>query len=163
VVLGRRGAAQASFTAPELRELGRLESVDMVVDPQNIELDPASQAEIEEDRTAKASLKYLREYALRTEHPAPRRVTLRFLASPVEIVGTGGRVTAVKVEHNELVVDSNGGSGRKGRVGWRSSRLVSCCVPLATVRCQSRECRSTLPPLPALRHEAWCQVLLTLV
>jgi ferredoxin--NADP+ reductase len=114
VVLGRRGAAQASFTTPELRELGRLEGVDVVVDPQNIELDPASQAEVEEDRTAKANLKYLREYALRTEHPAPRRITLRFLASPVEIIGTGGRVAAVKVEHNELVVDSNGGLRSKG-------------------------------------------------
>jgi len=114
VVLGRRGAAQASFTTPELRELGRLEGVDVVVDPQDIQLDPASQAEVEEDRTAKANLKYLREYALRTEHPAPRRITLRFLASPVEIIGTGGRVAAVKVEHNELVVDSNGGLRSKG-------------------------------------------------
>ena len=42
VVLGRCGAAQASFTTPELRELGRLEGVDVVVDPENIELDSAS-------------------------------------------------------------------------------------------------------------------------
>src|SRR5215203_4118134 len=114
VVLGRRGAAQASFTTPELRELGRLEGVDVVVDPQNIELDPASQAGVEEDRTAKANLKYLREYAFRTEHPAPRRITLRFLASPVELLGMDERVAAVKVEHNELVVDSNGGLRSKG-------------------------------------------------
>jgi ferredoxin--NADP+ reductase len=32
----------------------------------------------------------------------------------VEIIGTGGRVAAVKVEHNELVVDSNGGLRSKG-------------------------------------------------
>jgi ferredoxin--NADP+ reductase len=88
--------------------------VDVIVDPQNIELDLASQAEVEEDRTAKANLECLHEYATRTEHIAPRRITLRFLASPVEIVGMNGRITALRFEHNELVVDSNGGLRSKG-------------------------------------------------
>jgi ferredoxin--NADP+ reductase len=114
VVLGRRGAAQASFTTPELRELGKLEGVDVIVDPQNIELDAASQAEIEEDRTAKANLKYLRRYAARTDHTASRRLTLRFLASPVEVIGVDGRVAALKLEQNELVVDPNGGLRSRG-------------------------------------------------
>lgn len=114
VVLGRRGAAQASFTNPEIKELGKLEGVDVIVDPQNIELDPASHAEVEEDRTARANLECLHEYATRTEHAAPRRIVLRFLASPVEIVGVNGRITALKIEHNELVVDSNGGLRSKG-------------------------------------------------
>jgi ferredoxin/flavodoxin---NADP+ reductase len=39
---------------------------------------------------------------------------MRFLASPVEIVGVNGRITAVRIEHNELVVDSNGGLRSKG-------------------------------------------------
>src|SRR5206468_5542990 len=81
VVLGRRGAAQASFTTPELRELGKLDGVDVVVDRRNIELDPASQAEAETDRTARNNLRYLREYAARREHTAARRIILRFLAS----------------------------------------------------------------------------------
>jgi ferredoxin/flavodoxin---NADP+ reductase len=55
-----------------------------------------------------------REYAVRTQHTAPRRITLRFRVSPVEIVGVNGRMTAVKIEHNELVVDSNGGLRSKG-------------------------------------------------
>jgi ferredoxin/flavodoxin---NADP+ reductase len=112
--LGRRGAAQASFTNPEIRELGKLEGVDVIVDPQNIELDPASLVAIEDDRTAKANLECLHAYAARMQHTAPRRITLRFLASPVEIVGVNGRMTAVKIEHNELVVDSNGGLRSKG-------------------------------------------------
>jgi len=114
VVLGRRGAVQASFTTPELRELGKLDGVDVVVDRRNIELDPASQAEAEEDRTAKANLRYLREYATRIEHTAPRRITLRFLASPVEIVGRRGQIANLKIERNALVVDSNGGLRSKG-------------------------------------------------
>ena len=114
VVLGRRGAAQAAFTTPEIKELGKLEGVDVIVDPQNIELDPASLVDIETDRTAKANLECLHEYATRTEHIAPRRITMRFLASPVEIVGVNGRITAVRIERNELVVDPNGGLRSKG-------------------------------------------------
>jgi len=114
VVLGRRGAAQAAFTTPEIKELGKLEGVDVIVDPHNIELDPASLVDIESDRTAKANLECLHTYATRTEHIAPRRITMRFLASPVEIVGVNGRMAAVRIERNELVVDSNGGLRSKG-------------------------------------------------
>jgi len=114
VVLGRRGAAQAAFTTPEIKELGKLEGVDVVVDPHNIELDPASLVEIEEDRTAKANLECLHAYATRTQHTAPRRITMRFLASPAEIVDVNGRMRAVRIERNELVVDSNGGLRSKG-------------------------------------------------
>src|SRR5436305_3922372 len=114
VVLGRRGAAQAAFTTPEIKELGKLEGVDVVVNPHNIELDPASLVEIEADRTAKANLECLHAYATRTEQSAPRSITMRFLASPAEIVGMNGRMTAVRIECNELVVDSNGGLRSKG-------------------------------------------------
>jgi ferredoxin--NADP+ reductase len=114
VVLGRRGAAQAAFTTPEIKELGTLEGVDVVVDPHNIELDPASLVDIESDRTAKANLECLHAYATRTEHTAPRCITMRFLASPVEIVGMNGRMTGVRIERNELVVDANGGLRSKG-------------------------------------------------
>jgi ferredoxin/flavodoxin---NADP+ reductase len=114
VVLGRRGAAQAPFTTPEIKELGKLEGVDVIVDPDNIELDPASRAEVEEDRTARANLECLHGYAAHTEHTAPRRITLRFLASPAEILGEHGRMKALKIEENELVVDANGGLRSKG-------------------------------------------------
>jgi ferredoxin--NADP+ reductase len=114
VVLGRRGAAQASFTNPEIKELGKLAGVDVIVDPQNIELDPTSMATIEKDRTAMANLECLHDYATRTEHIAPRRITMRFLASPVEIVDGNGQITAVRIERNELVVDSSGGLRAKG-------------------------------------------------
>ncbi|HKP98690.1 MAG TPA: FAD-dependent oxidoreductase [Actinomycetes bacterium] len=114
VVLGRRGAAQASFTTPELRELGKLDGVDVIIDRQNIELDPASQAEAEADRTARDNLRYLQEYAARREQAASRRIILRFLASPVEIVGRRSQVARLKIEQNSLVVDSNGGLRSKG-------------------------------------------------
>jgi ferredoxin/flavodoxin---NADP+ reductase len=114
VVLGRRGAAQAAFTNPEIKELGKLAGVDVIVDPHNIELDPASTAALESDRAAMINLECLHDYATRTEHTAPRRITMRFLASPAEIVEKDGRIAAVKIENNELVADANGGLRAKG-------------------------------------------------
>ena len=135
VVLGRRGPALASFTTPEIRELGRLEGVEVTVDPQDLELDPASQAEMEEDRTAKANLKILHAYAGRTGQAAPRRIVLRFLASPVEIVGADGRIAALKIERNELVVDANGALRSKGtgRVETIPTGLVLRSIGYRTV------------------------------
>ncbi len=47
VVLGRRGPVQASWTSTELGELGELAGADVLVDPDELELDPASEAELE--------------------------------------------------------------------------------------------------------------------
>src|SRR5919202_1578603 len=51
VVLGRRGPAQAAFTSAELRELGRMDGVDLRVDPEEVELDPLSARWLAEDGT----------------------------------------------------------------------------------------------------------------
>ncbi|MDE3026536.1 MAG: FAD-dependent oxidoreductase, partial [Acidobacteriota bacterium] len=44
VMVARRGPAQAAFTTPELIELGELAGADVIVDPADLELDPASEA-----------------------------------------------------------------------------------------------------------------------
>src|SRR6187401_1229518 len=49
LVLGRRGPAQAAFTTPELQELTELAGADLVIDPAAVELDPASEAALEDD------------------------------------------------------------------------------------------------------------------
>jgi ferredoxin--NADP+ reductase len=106
VMLGRRGPVQAAFTPPELKELGELEGADVVVDPADLVLDPASEAELEADRErARRNIELLREYAARPLQGRPRRIVLRFLASPVAIVGED-RVEGVEVVRNELVVES---------------------------------------------------------
>jgi ferredoxin/flavodoxin---NADP+ reductase len=50
VMLGRRGPVQAAFTPPELKELGELAGADVIVEPADLELDPASERELEADR-----------------------------------------------------------------------------------------------------------------
>jgi ferredoxin/flavodoxin---NADP+ reductase len=110
VVLGRRGPAQAAFTSAELRELGRLEGVDIRVDPAEVELDPVSRAWLDAEGTftARKNVELLREFAARSPQPeAPRRIVLRFLRSPVELRGAG-RVEAVDVRRNEIVRDEDG-------------------------------------------------------
>jgi ferredoxin/flavodoxin---NADP+ reductase len=105
VVLGRRGPAQAAFTSTELRELGRLDGVDVRVDPGEVELDPVSQRWLAEEGTftARQNVELLREFAARPARAdARRRVVLRFLRSPVEIRGPG-KVEAVDVGRNEIV------------------------------------------------------------
>jgi ferredoxin--NADP+ reductase len=108
LVLGRRGAAQAAFTPPELKELGKLRDVDIAVDQANIELDPVSAAALETDREAAQNLEVLHAYAARTGFTAPRRITMRFLASPVEILADQGKLAGITIEHNTLTSTSDG-------------------------------------------------------
>ena len=65
VLLARRGPAQAAFTTPELKELGELADADVIVDPADLELDPASEASLETDTNARRNVEVLREYAAR--------------------------------------------------------------------------------------------------
>ncbi len=92
VVLGRRGPVQAAFTNPEIRELGEMEDADVIVDPAEVELDPASEAYLaseDADKTTRVNVETLREFSQREPTGKRQRIVLRFLASPVEIKGDG--------------------------------------------------------------------------
>ena len=102
LVLGRRGPAQAAFTTPELIELTELAGADLVVDPAELELDPASAAALADDTAiARRNMEVLREAAATPPAGKPKTVRLRFCVSPVAILGDG-RVEAVEIVRNEL-------------------------------------------------------------
>ena len=108
LVLGRRGPAQAAFTTPELQELGELAGADVLVDPAELELDPASRAALAADTPiARRNLDVLTEYGGRVPAGKPRAVKLRFCVSPVAILGDG-KVEAIEVVRNILVADAEG-------------------------------------------------------
>jgi ferredoxin/flavodoxin---NADP+ reductase len=110
VVLGRRGPAQAAFTNPELLELGDMTDADVIVDPGDAELDELSRAFIESETahaTAKKNVRILHEYSQRVPQGKRRRIVLRFLVSPVEILGSE-RVEGIRICHNELTVGEDG-------------------------------------------------------
>ncbi|WP_018157025.1 FAD-dependent oxidoreductase [Demetria terragena] len=99
VILGRRGPAQAAFTAPELIGLAGLEDINVRVEANSTDF----------DRTT-ASGRVLADLAARPQSPDDhrRRIVLRFTTSPVEVTGTR-RVTGVLVARNELIADPDGG------------------------------------------------------
>ena len=149
VVLGRRGPAQAAFTNPELLELGDMTDADVFVDPGDAELDPLSKAFIESDAahtTAKKNVAILGGYATREPLGKRRRIVLRFLVSPVEILGDE-RVEGIRIAHNELVEDEAGAVRARATevteeldcglvfrsIGYRGTRVEG--VPFDESRC----------------------------
>ena len=135
-LLARRGPVQAKCSPAELKELAELAGVDLVVDRRELALDPSSEAQLAGDRTAQKNLEILRAAAERGPTGAPRRIHLRFLVSPREIVGAGGRVAALELERNRLEPGVSGlaarGTGARERlpvglvvraVGYRSLPL----------------------------------------
>ena len=108
VILGRRGPVQAAWTSTELGELGELGGADVVVDPAELELDPASAAELETaSNVVQRNVEILRDFATRKPSGKPRTVRLRFRASPVAILGDE-RVEGVEIAHNRLEPDERG-------------------------------------------------------
>jgi ferredoxin/flavodoxin---NADP+ reductase len=131
VVLGRRGPVQAAFTNPEIKELGEMEDADIVVDPREVELDPASAAYLESeqaDKTTRVNVETLQEFSARQPQGKKQRIVLRFLASPVEIKGED-KVESIVVGRNELVEE--GGTLRARDTGEREE--LECGLVLRSV------------------------------
>jgi ferredoxin--NADP+ reductase len=108
VILGRRGPAQAAFTNPEVRELGELTRADIVVDPDEVELDELSRAWVDSEDcepTNRRNVEIFTEFAQREPEGKDQRVILRFLRSPIEIQGDG-RVERIVVGRNELAQEN---------------------------------------------------------
>ena len=110
VLLGRRGPAQAAFTNPELLELGELRRADVIVDPADMALDPLSQAWLDSDAadaTARRNVEILRRYAEREPAGKSHRIALRFLRSPLQILGDD-RVQGLRVGVNRIEARADG-------------------------------------------------------
>lgn len=96
-LVARRGPAQAKFTSPELHELGALDDVDIIVDPDDLVLGPADEEAVANDRHARVTVDVCHEWSQRPATGARRRVHLHFWRRPVRIDGPG-QVTAIELE-----------------------------------------------------------------
>ncbi|CAM4075980.1 FAD-dependent oxidoreductase [Nocardiopsis rhodophaea] len=103
-LLARRGPLQAKFTAPELRDLGELANADITVRPEQIDIDPASEAMLSAARAARTNLKILTSWARQEPAGRPRQIDLRFWVRPIEILGRES-VAGLRVERTELGAD----------------------------------------------------------
>jgi ferredoxin--NADP+ reductase len=104
-VLGRRGPAYTSFTTKELRELGEIDDVDVIVDSADLQLDPSSQAVVEQNKVAARNMAVFQDWAARPLRGASKRIRFHFWTRPTMIMGSD-RVTAVEIERT--MIDSAG-------------------------------------------------------
>jgi ferredoxin--NADP+ reductase len=144
IMLGRRGPAQAAFTNPELLELGELQRADVIVDPDEVELDPHSRAWLEEhgSATAKKNVEILTGYSTREPGGKSHRIELRFLRSPLEIIGNGpdDPVKALRVVRNRIELDDR---GNPRAVATGEEEVIECGLVMRSIGYRGR-------PLPGV-------------
>lgn len=114
-MLGRRGPAQAAFSPSEVQELNALADAEIAVPADEARVDAESQADLERDgdRNALKNVQAIEAFAeahARQEQAGRRkRLTLRFLVSPIELLDDGhGRVRAVRLARNRMVRGADG-------------------------------------------------------
>jgi ferredoxin--NADP+ reductase len=112
-VFGRRGPMQVKFTPLELRELGELRDVDMIVHDEDFDYDDGSKAAIESNKQVFVIDKVFTQWRARETGAASRRLHLHFYAKPVEVVGEDG-VTSFRFERTRP--DGQGGVVGTGEI-----------------------------------------------
>ena len=120
-MIGRRGPVQAKFTTLELRELGELVNADVLVDPADLELDPVSQATLATESMVRRNLEVVRAWAQRPPAGRPRRLYVRFLLRPVEVLGPD-RVSGLVVEKTRI--DESGNAVGTGQTSTIEAQMV---------------------------------------
>lgn len=126
-IVGRRGPAWVKFTPQELREIGQVDNVTVVVDPAELELDEAARAHLDSDRRLRKMYDQLTDWTAELARAYPEAVRdgrldaeaaqqaaldrgrkvvrFRFHRAPVEVLGTDGKVTAVRLARTEPLGD----------------------------------------------------------
>ena len=131
-MIGRRGPAYAKFTTKELRELGELPGVEIVVHGDEVDLNAfdfsGEGARLAEaDRRVRGNLVAITKWAQdgAAAGPAPsghsRRLIVRFWLRPVEILGTE-RVRGITLERT--AIDANGKFGGTGQLETLEAGMV---------------------------------------
>ena len=111
IICGRRGPEHAAFTAPELRDLPKLENTDVFIDSKQIEDAIQRISELDEiEKDLKNNIEAMRLIAEQQKKEVSRKLEIKFLSAPVEIKGDdkvaeivftvnkveGGKVVATK-------------------------------------------------------------------
>ncbi|MER7181172.1 FAD-dependent oxidoreductase [Streptomyces hyaluromycini] len=121
-VVGRRGPSQARFTTKELRELGGLPGTEVLLDPDELALDPAFADPSALPAAQRRNVEVLRGWGGAGARGAERSIWLRFFLRPVEVLADGGRVGAVLFERTEL--DARGRVRGTGQYETVEAQLV---------------------------------------
>ena len=121
IICGRRGPEHAAFTAPELRDLPKLEHTDVYIDQAQIteaNLRVEQMGEVEKD--LKNNLEAMRLIAEHSKKGVERKLEIKFLAAPIEIKGSNKVEEVVfalnEVKNGKVVASGNTFSIKAGLV-----------------------------------------------
>ena len=113
-MFGRRGPAQAKFTPKELRELDESDTIQVLVDPEDIDYDELSEEVRRADKSIDLNCQVLEQYAMREPDDAPHKIYIHFFEEPVEVLtDNSGAITGLRTERQEL--DGEGGIRGTGK------------------------------------------------
>jgi ferredoxin--NADP+ reductase len=121
VICGRRGPEHAAFTAPELRDLPKLENTDVFIDIEQIE-EATKHIEAKDDveKDLKNNIEAMKAIAEHQKKGVARKLEIKFLSTPIEIKGVGKVEEIVfqknKVESGKVVSTSETFSIKTGLV-----------------------------------------------
>ena len=102
IICGRRGPEHAAFTAPELRDLPKLENTDVFIDPKQIEEAIKHIEEMEEvEKDLKNNIEAMKIIAEHEKKGVPRKLEIKFLSTPIEIKGNG-KVEGIVFQRNKV-------------------------------------------------------------
>jgi ferredoxin--NADP+ reductase len=112
-LIGRRGPAQAAFTLKEIEELAELETAELTFETNEIKAVDLSTDPKFNDGAIK-NMKYMRDRLKQPSIEKQKYIRIRFLLSPVEILGENGKIKAIKLEKNHIMEDEYGNLQAKG-------------------------------------------------
>ena len=101
-IFGRRGPAQAKFTPLELKELDHSRTIEVIVNPEDIDYDEASINARRASKSQDLVCQTLEQYAMREPKDAPHTLHIHLFENPVEILGEDGNVVGLRTERMEL-------------------------------------------------------------
>jgi len=102
IICGRRGPEHAAFTAPELRDLPKLENTDVFIDLKQIDdaiKHTLDTGEVEKD--LKNNIEAMRTIAINAKKDVARKLEIKFLLTPIEIKGQG-KVEEIIFQKNKI-------------------------------------------------------------
>ena len=102
IICGRRGPEHAAFTAPELRDLPKLENTDVYIDSKQIEEAIAHIEEMDEvEKDLKSNIEAMKAIAEHEKKGVARKLEIKFLSTPIEIKGNG-KVQEIVFQKNKV-------------------------------------------------------------
>ncbi len=102
IVCGRRGPEHAAFTAPELRDLPKLENTDVYIDSKQIKEAFKHIEEMDEvEKDLRSNIEAMKAIAEHEKKGVARKLEIKFLSTPIEIKGNG-KVEEIVFQRNKV-------------------------------------------------------------